>query len=163
MDTVVVTAIITSAGTIIGGVLGYLGGVQKGKADLRVERERTNQLREERAEDQLRRRMDAYRDVVNTGTEAARVIHQGGQSIPYINTKIAELEKEVNSVLVVGATATHEPAKEMVAALRTFDHGTRNLSAFEAARERFTTAAHADVGPAALAVDRPTGSVRRRD
>jgi hypothetical protein len=144
-------------------MLGYLGGVQKGKADLRVERERTHQLREERAEDQLRRRMDAYRDVVNAGTEAARVINQGGASIPYINTKIAELEKEVNGVLVVGATETHEPAKEMVAALRRFDRRTQDGSEFEKARERFTTAAHADVGPTALAADRPTGSIRRRD
>jgi hypothetical protein len=144
------SVIITPVVTLIGIGVGYAGGVQKGKADLRVERERTQQLRDERAEDHRQHRADAYHEVLNAGSKLEQLLREGGQRIPYINAKILELEAQVNGVLAFGAAPTHEPAQSMLSALKSFDHVSRDLTAYEAARQRFLVAAHADVGPESL-------------
>jgi hypothetical protein len=141
------SVIITPTVTLVGIGVGYAGGVQKGKADLGVERERTQQLREERSEDHRQRRAVAYHELLNSGSEVAQILREGGARIPFINTKLLELEARVNGVLASGAAPTHEPAQAMLSALRNFDHTTRDLTAYEAARQRFLAAAHADVGP----------------
>jgi len=144
------SVIISPVVALVGIGVGYAGGVQKGKADLRVERERTQQLREERAEDHRQRRARAYHDLLNSASGITNALRSGTVRIPAINAALAELETHVNGVLAFGAASAHAPAQEMLAALRGDEDGQRNLSAYEAARERFVAAAHADVGPEAL-------------
>ena len=142
--------IITPAVTLVGTVMGYAGGVQKGKADLRVERERTAQLREERAEDFRQRRATAYHDLLNAASGIVAMLRGGGARIPAINAALANLENHVNGIRAFGASSTHAPAEAMLAALRGDGLGNPDLDAYEHARNEFVAAAHDDLGPEAL-------------
>lgn len=144
------SVLVTSGVTLVGILVGYLGGVQKGKADLRVERERTQQLREERAEGHMQQRIAAYRDFLNSCSDMVRVYTAGGARTPLIDTKLTEIEMRLNEVLAIGATTTHGPGGRMLTTLRGYDFGSGNLDELNAARAEFLAAAHADVGPAAL-------------
>ncbi len=154
--------IITPAVTLIGIGVGYAGGVQKGKADLRVERERTAQLREERAEDFRQRRATAYHDLLNAASGIVGMLRSGTARLPAINAALANLENHVNGIRAFGAASTHAPADAMLAALQGDGSGHRDLDAYNRAREEFVAAAHNDVGPEALNRVAPSRSIRER-
>jgi hypothetical protein len=142
--------IITPAVTLVGIGVGYAGGVQKGKADLRVERERTTQLRDERAEGFRQRRATAYHDLLNAASGIVGMLRGGTARTPAVNAALAGLENHVNGIRAFGAASTHAPAEAMLAALRGDGSGNRDLDAYERARSEFVAAAHGDVGPEAL-------------
>ena len=132
-DVVDPSLIISPAVALIGIGVGYLGGVQKGRADLSVERERTAQLREGRDEERRKRREAAYHDLLNKASEVIALERDSTVRPPRINAELAALERLVNGVLAAGAAATHEPAQALLAALRQFDRDAQDSAAYEAA------------------------------
>jgi hypothetical protein len=141
------SVIITPVVALVGIGVGYAGGVQKGKADLRVERERSQQLREGREEERRQRREAAYRELLDQASLVIGLERDPSVRAPRISAELASLERLVNGVVASGASATHEPADAVLVALRTFDRGTQDSAAYDEARQRFVTAAHEDVGP----------------
>jgi hypothetical protein len=146
MDATIINGVVA----LVGIGVGYLGGVQKGKADLDVERERTRQLREERADNQLQHRMGVYHDFLNVCTDMVRIYQSGGARTPLIQSRLSEIESHLNGVLAFGAAPTHEPGQRMLVTLRAFNYGPNDLDGYNAARNDFLAAAHADVGPGSL-------------
>lgn len=150
VDSTVAAALISGGVGLVGIGVGYLGGVQKGRADLAVERERTRQLREERSENHLQHRMGTYHNFLNSCTKLLHMYTSGGVTIPRCITELEEIARHLNGVQTYGAKDTHKPADDMYGALAAFNPAVRDTTAYAQARTRFLIAAHTDVGPQSL-------------
>lgn len=147
------SALIYSGVTLVGLILGYAGGIQKGNSDLRVAQETTRQLREGRSEEQRQARIETYTALSNRALGLANAYANGGNTTPWINSELNQIDRCRDAVRASCARSTHQPAADIAPALRSWDYTDAARTRFEAARESYLDAVHADVGPAEEGTD----------